>query len=164
MLRCEQTATLAGWPEATVEPDFTECDYGQWTGRPLSELSEDPLWQRIQNQPSAVTFPDGESLTAMRDRVVSTAATIARNHDDEDVVAIVSHGDPIKAVLSDALGQDFDDFQRIVVAPASISIVQMSPGKPPGIWCLNANTEPSMLLARRPGATVGGGDIPGSSE
>lgn len=39
----------------------------------------------------------------------------------------VSHGDVIKAVLADALGLHLDAFQRIVVDPASLSVVRYTP-------------------------------------
>ena len=39
----------------------------------------------------------------------------------------VSHGDVIKAILADALGMHLDAFQRIVVDPASLSVVRYTP-------------------------------------
>jgi broad specificity phosphatase PhoE len=42
----------------------------------------------------------------------------------DGAVAIVSHGDVIKAILSAALGQPLDQFQRIVVGPGSVSVVR----------------------------------------
>ena len=36
----------------------------------------------------------------------------------------VSHGDVIKAILADALGMHLDTFQRILVDPASVSVVR----------------------------------------
>jgi broad specificity phosphatase PhoE len=41
-----------------------------------------------------------------------------------------SHGDVIKAILADALGLHLDQFQRIVVDPASISIVTYTETRP----------------------------------
>ena len=77
MERCEQTATLLGFPEAVVDERLTECDYGEWTGRPLSELSGEPLWATIQDRPSSVTFPAGEAMQAMRDRMVAFMDEVA---------------------------------------------------------------------------------------
>ena len=39
----------------------------------------------------------------------------------------VSHGDVIKAILADALGMHLDAFQRIMVDPASLSVVRYTP-------------------------------------
>jgi broad specificity phosphatase PhoE len=41
-----------------------------------------------------------------------------------------SHGDVIKAVLADAFGMHLDSFQRIVVDPASISVVSYTDTRP----------------------------------
>jgi broad specificity phosphatase PhoE len=45
-------------------------------------------------------------------------------------VLICSHGDVIKALLADALGLHLDSFQRIVVAPASLSVIRYTPLRP----------------------------------
>lgn len=160
LLRCEQTAGLAGLGAAVVDARLNECDYGDWTNKRLCDLAGEPLWSRIQQQPSTVTFPGGESMLAMRDRVVDAARDIASRYGDGDVVALIGHGDPIKAILSHSLGQDFDDFQRIVVAPASVSVVDLPGSGHPSVWCINAATDIASLLAARAAPTVGGGDSP----
>ena len=48
----------------------------------------------------------------------------------DQTVLICSHGDVIKAILADALGMHLDAFQRIVVAPASISVIRYTPLRP----------------------------------
>ena len=156
-LRCQQTATLLGQPEAVVLPGLDECDYGAWTNRKLMELATEPLWSTIQKEPSAVSFPDGEAMLDMRVRAVGAIETIRARH-EEGVVVVVSHGDVIKSILSDALAQDFDDFQRLNVAPASVSIVDYGHGRP-FVVCINANSDIAALLAVPAAPTVGGGDV-----
>lgn len=160
ILRCEQTASAMGRPDAVVVEGLTECDYGDWTNRPLKELADEPLWSQIQRSPSAVAFPLGESMLAMRDRAVAAAEEIVARHGPDETVAVVSHGDPIKAILSAALGQDFDDFQRLNVGPASISVVEYGPDRPPFVVCINANTDVAALLHTNASPVVGGGDAP----
>jgi len=125
--RCLQTTDglLAHRPDIVrhVDERLSECDYGDWTGRALVELATDPLWSVIQDTPSSVTFPGGESMLAMARRATAAVADWATRHPD-GVVAVVSHGDVIKAILSDALGQPLDHFQRIVVGPGSLSVVR----------------------------------------
>jgi probable phosphomutase (TIGR03848 family) len=125
--RCVETAdwVLANRPDVERHPDdrLSECDYGDWTGRALAELATDPLWPVVQDAPSSVTFPGGESMLAMAKRATAAVADWAARH-PEGVVAVVSHGDVIKAILSDALGQPLDEFQRIVVGPGSLSVVR----------------------------------------
>jgi probable phosphomutase (TIGR03848 family) len=124
--RCVQTADglLANRRDVGRHPDerLSECDYGDWTGRSLAELATEPLWPVIQDAPSTVTFPGGESMLAMAQRATGAITDWAAKH-PEGIVAVVSHGDVIKAILSDALGQPLDKFQRIVVGPGSLSVV-----------------------------------------
>lgn len=137
--RCQQTAQhilerQAGTPHASVDLDLTECDYGQWQGRTLSELATEDLWPLVQSQPSAVVFPGGESMAAMQARSVAAIrrhdAAVEAEHGPEAVWVAVSHGDVIKSILADALGMHLDLFQRITVSPASVSIVRYGAGRP----------------------------------
>lgn len=170
--RCRQTATaiLAQQPadgagEVVVEEDLTECDYGQWQGRALAELAQEPLWEVVQNQPSAAAFPGGESMARMQARGVAAV----RSHDARVVSAAgpqavwvaVSHGDVIKAVLADALGMHLDVFQRLDVAPASISIVRYGGPRPHVLGVNTLAGDLSWLGAGAPEAPqVGGGAGP----
>jgi probable phosphomutase (TIGR03848 family) len=137
--RCRQTARIvveqqAGTPVTGIDGALTECDYGRWQGRPLTELAREPLWSVVQTQPSAAAFPGGESLAAMQSRAVAAVrrhdAAIEAEHGAGAVWAAVSHGDVIKSVLADALGLHLDLFQRISVSPASVSIVRYGASRP----------------------------------
>ncbi len=137
--RCQETAQLildrqAGNPSAPTDPDLTECDYGQWQGRMLSDLSTEDLWAAVQSQPSAVIFPGGESMAAMQARSVAAIrrhdAAFEAEYGPGAVWVAVSHGDIIKSILADALGMHLDLFQRINVGPASVSIVHYGAVRP----------------------------------
>ena len=130
--RCRQTSRMildrqTDSPAALVERGITECDYGQWQGRALSELAKEKLWTVVQTQPSAAEFPGGESLAAMQARSVAAIrrhdAVFESQHGPGAVWVAVSHGDIIKSILADALGMHLDLFQRISVAPASVSML-----------------------------------------
>ncbi|WP_422115270.1 histidine phosphatase family protein [Brachybacterium sp. UNK5269] len=166
--RCRQTAQhlldrQAATPSALVEPDLTECDYGQWQGRMLSELATEELWPRVQSQPSAVVFPGGESLAAMQARSVAAIrrhdAAVEAEHGPAAVWAAVSHGDLIKSILADALGMHLDLFQRITVGPSSVSIVSYGPSRP-SVHAVNTDAGDLSWLSqggRSGDAPVGGG-------
>ncbi len=178
--RCRQTAKTimgaqAGPLTIATERGITECDYGDWQGRALKELAREKLWATVQTQPSAATFPGGESLGAMQARAVAAVrrhdAAVESSHGAGAVWVAVSHGDIIKSVLADALGMHLDLFQRINVDPASISIVRYTSHRP---YVLATNTHAGDLswLAPRPGrrakravdAAVGGGAGPDRSD
>ncbi len=107
-----------------MRPDrgLLECDFGTWTGAELGTLMKLPEWKAVQHNPSGFRFPDGESFAEMQTRITGTIDRIRAKHVGEIVVA-VSHADPIKAALAQALGTPLDLFQRIVVSPSSVSAV-----------------------------------------
>ena len=133
MDRCQQTvAPLAAATGMTVriEPALAEVDYGDWTGRALKDLGGEDLWRTVQAHPSAAVFPGGEGLAAVGVRAVAAVRGLVREFGPEAVILVCSHGDVIKSILADALGLHLDGFQRIVVAPASLSVVRYTPLRP----------------------------------
>lgn len=142
--RCQQTAeaVAAAQPQLSgvqTEDQLGECHYGAWTGRNLQHLSKEPLWRDIQDHPSTVTFPAhddfrSESISQMQDRAVHAIshwdARIEAEHGPGAVWVAVSHGDVIKALIAHAFDSPLDRFQRIVIDPASLSIVRHAPDRP----------------------------------
>jgi probable phosphomutase (TIGR03848 family) len=166
--RCQQTARLIldrqpGNPHAPTDPDLTECDYGKWQGRMLSDLATEDLWAAVQTQPSAVVFPGGESMAAMQARSVAAIrrhdAAFETEYGPGAVWVAVSHGDIIKSILADALGMHLDLFQRIHVGPASVSIVQYGAVRP-SVYATNTDAGDLSWLSngiKSGDAPVGGG-------
>lgn len=163
MERCEQTLSLAlGSAGSQLEPQvddrFTECEYGSWSNRALSELSSEPLWSTIQSEPSRVRFPEGESMLEMRERMVQGVAEWNERLGPDATWLLVGHGDPIKALISHALGQPFDHFQRIVIDPASISVIHFPAQGNPLVVCTNStHGQVRQLVPGAPGPQLGGG-------
>ncbi len=112
-----------------LERGLLECDFGQWTGKELSELAKLPEWSMVQHHPSGFRFPDGESFAELRARVAGTVERLVERHPGQVIVA-VSHADPIKIAIGDALGQPLDLVQRLNVAPCSLSVVSYGDGAP----------------------------------
>lgn len=137
LTRCRRTvAALAQARGLTpvAEERLSEVDYGEWTGRELRTLSTEPLWTVVQQHPSAAVFPAGEGLANVQARAVAAVRAhdtrITAEHGTGAVWLLCSHGDVIKSILADALGQHLDSFQRIVVNPASVSVVQYTDTRP----------------------------------
>src|SRR4051794_27983775 len=134
--RCQETAEVLAKGRDTVAPvvddRFGECKYGDWTGQELKKLTKEPLWKVVQAHPSAARFPgeNGESLAETQARAVAAVRDWNTQLGDDATYVVVSHADVIKAVLADALGQHLDLFQRIVVNPASVSVVQYTSLRP----------------------------------
>src|SRR3954454_16504742 len=115
--------------KVTVERSLLECDFGEWTGAELKDLGKLPEWQTVQRYPSGFRFPGGESFAQMQTRIVGALDKLVARHPGETIVA-VSHADPIKAAVAQALGTHLDLFQRIIVSPCSISAVMYGPTGP----------------------------------
>ena len=105
-----------------VERGLLECDFGDWTGGELKALAKLPEWKTVQRYPSGFRSPGGESFTEMAARTQDAVAKLATRHRGGVAVA-VSHADPIKAVVADALGTHLDLFQRIVISPCSVTAI-----------------------------------------
>ncbi|HJG46652.1 MSMEG_4193 family putative phosphomutase [Corynebacterium variabile] len=134
----------------TVEDDLTECDYGDWQNGKLADLAKEPLWKTVTGQPSAAVFPGGESLAAMQTRAVAAVrkhdAQITEDHGKHAVWAAVSHGDIIKAVIADAYGMPFDNFQRVHADPASVTVISYTAAGP-HVLCVNTTAGDLSWLA-----------------
>lgn len=104
------------------DPSFIEMDYGRWSGEKLKDLSKKAEWKQIQKAPSSFKFPGGESFISADRRVEKALRELSDQYPTETIL-IVSHGDIIKLAVRSCVGSDIDDFQRIVVDPASITVM-----------------------------------------
>jgi probable phosphoglycerate mutase len=119
--RCRETMQpylKASRLNATPLSGVQEMDYGKWSGRRLATLSKLPLWSSIQRKPSSVRFPAGESFNEMAARAIEALTSVAVAG---KTVVVCSHGDVIKSLVASALGLHLDNFQKIVIDPASIT-------------------------------------------
>lgn len=136
--RCQETVgpLVAARPgiETHQEDRITECDYGDWSGRKLAELSDDPLMTVVQQHPSSAAFPGGESMRGMQARAVEAVrdwnARVEAEHGDDALFLMCSHGDIIKALVADALGMHLDLFQRIHADPCSVTVIRYTRLRP----------------------------------
>jgi probable phosphoglycerate mutase len=138
MERCFET--ISPWINSTVLPnnprfepiidqELTEVDYGSWSGKKLAVLSKNKLWKIVQESPSRMYFPKGEGIAHMQSRARKSVHEAVSNK-SKGAAVLVSHGDVIKSIVASALGIHLDEFQRIVIDPASISILDYSTTKP----------------------------------
>jgi len=144
----ETAAPIARRLGLKVAPErgLLECDFGEWTGRPLKELMKLPEWSTVQRYPSGFRFPGGESFSEMQTRISDTIGRLAAAHQGGTIVA-VSHADPIKAAVATAMGTHLDLFQRIVISPCSVTAIVYSSGGP---LVLTVNSVSGDLASLRP--------------
>jgi probable phosphoglycerate mutase len=134
-----------------IRPGLIESDIGEWQGSEVKHVRKLPEWQMVQHQPSRFRFPGGESFLEMQNRLVDEIETIANAHQPEDIVAVVFHADPIKLVIAYYLGMPLDNFQRISIDTASVTMLYVSPT---GVSLVKQNLRPPFKLPapeKRPG-------------
>ena len=122
-----------------------EVRYGRWEGKKIKKLAQKKRWQTVQFFPSRMQFPAGEALREVQFRGIQALEKLSQQHPDE-LIVVVSHADLIKLVVAHYLGVHIDLFQRIVISPASATV--LSPCAVPG----PRSTAPSRWMAcrRRP--------------
>lgn len=102
-----------------------ESDFGDWTGRTLVELDPDLGWQRFNRNRSGTAPPAGEHMSVIQARMASELIRIRDEHPDQ-TVAVVSHADPLRAVLCLFLGMSVDFMQRFELSTASVSVLRLT--------------------------------------
>jgi probable phosphoglycerate mutase len=131
LIRCVATATAiakeAGGLALVVEPDLTECDFGEWDGLTFAEVRERfPAELQTWLSSTAVAPPGGESFQRVGKRVRGALGRLRESYDGQTLV-IVSHVSPIKLILRDALAAGDAFLHRLYLEPAGVSIVDMWP-------------------------------------
>jgi probable phosphomutase (TIGR03848 family) len=128
--RCLETAEAVAQPHnlaVTALAEVGEVRYGQWEGAKISKLARRKEWHTVQHFPSRFRFPEGESFNEVQHRAVTALELLSQKHHKE-VIAVVSHADVIKLVVAHYLGMHIDQFQRIGISPASVSVLALMPG------------------------------------
>ena len=106
----------------TPDPDLDEVAFGAWTGQDFSALAGDPAWRTFNDVRSLAPIPGGETMAAVQARAVGALLRWQAALPDAEI-ALVSHGDVIKAILLLALGAPLDMIHRIDISPASRSVL-----------------------------------------
>jgi len=102
-----------------------ELDFGDWTGRTMEQLQEDPRWERFNSLRSMTRAPNGDLMLDVQARMVDELEGLRAAWPGE-TVAIISHQDAIKAALAHYAGIPLDLFQRFEIQPASVSVLQLA--------------------------------------
>lgn len=129
VLRCRETADFIAKSQnlpVNLLDEVGEVRYGKWEGKKIKKLAKKKEWFTVQFYPSRMQFPGGDTLRGVQTRGVEALETLAQTHRDRDIIVVVSHADLIKLVLAHYLGVHIDLFQRIIVSPASVSMLHLS--------------------------------------
>lgn len=118
----EAIADMHGLTPVKVEA-LGEIRIGEWEGLTLNELESRQDWKRFNAYRGGVRAPGGELMLETQSRMVCEMERLRAAHRDE-AVAVVSHGDPLRAVVMHYLGMPLDLVHRLEIEPGSLSIIE----------------------------------------
>lgn len=122
-------------------PGLIEVDIGDWQGKKIKGLSRLKLWRIVQNTPSLMRFPGGETFLEAQQRICQELLALASQHDPKHLIVCFSHADPIKLAVAYFTGMPLDTFQRLSVSTASITGLALGEN---GSRLLTLNSDPSL--------------------
>lgn len=110
--------------QCEISAAFLEIDFGEWTGRSIQELKDDPAFNRFNSARSMTRIPGGELMMEAQMRIVAGLERLKNDHPGQ-MVAVVSHGDMIKSAIAWYAGIHLDLFHRLEISPASVSVLEL---------------------------------------
>jgi probable phosphoglycerate mutase len=131
--------------EVQLADELNELDFGDWTNQKLTDLHRRDEWRQFNRFRSGSRIPDGEAMIEVQCRALRLIERLCALHPTQ-MVALVTHGDVIRAMLAYYLGVPLDLFQRIEISPASVSIVRIEPYGPQ-VLLVNGLVESELLRA-----------------
>lgn len=128
MQRARRTAALAGFPEAVVDDDLSEWNYGAYEGLTRVQIVErDPAWTVWRGPTPGGEGPD--QVSQRLDRLIERVRSV-----DGDVL-VFSHGHASRALAARWLGMSPEFGRSLRLDTATISQLTDDRGEPViGTW------------------------------
>jgi probable phosphoglycerate mutase len=120
----------------TQHDSLLEVNFGLWQGKTIKQLSRMKLWKVVQEHPTEMRFPEGESFVEAQQRIVDGLEEIQSAWTERDLIACFSHSDSIKLAVAHYLGMPLNAFQRLHVDTTSITALYLGKG---GSYLFNLN-------------------------
>ncbi len=109
-----------------IHPPLMEIDFGKWEGNDLDKLKQGRVWKKVQGKPSNFRFPGGESFAEAQKRMVDGLLSLSREFSEKEMVVVTAHSDVIRLAVAHFLGLPLDNFQRIRIHPASVTVLYLN--------------------------------------
>jgi len=124
--RAKHTAEIVGEHnslEVTVDERLIELAMGKFTGVPYDEIftSHGNVFMKFYNGELEIAHNGVETFTEVKKRVLGIVDHVIEKHPDENVV-LVTHMDPIKAMLSTIVDLSPTNLFELIIANASLNI------------------------------------------
>lgn len=133
MSRVRETAERLGAVDVQFDPGLREIDVGKWTGRSIEEIEAEDSSAYLGWRAGTRTPPGGETWGIFSKRV--TDVIEAQRADPCANLLVACHGGVIRALLHHYLG--LPPAHIIPVAPASLTALRLSDGKPARLELFN---------------------------
>jgi broad specificity phosphatase PhoE len=130
LLRARQTAEMIAVPSARIEASsaWREIAFGLWEGLTYEQITQRfPSNLDFFSHPLSASPPDGETLQALMLRVQPAFLELARSPSEEGDIVLVSHGGPLRVLLSIVLAMPLEEQWRLRLAPGSLSAIDFLP-------------------------------------
>ena len=109
--------------EVRKADELGEMRVGEWEGLPFAELDTREDWRAFNTFRTAVRPPGGELMIETQQRMIRKLHCLGEQYANE-TIAVVSHADPLRAVIGYYLGLPLDGVLRLEISTASLSVVQ----------------------------------------
>lgn len=105
-------------------PDLREINFGCWEGLTMSDIESKYkiIFQQWLVNPLTTRIPQGENLAEVAVRSVRAVRAIINSHPDSQVL-LISHGGAIRTIVSSALGIDLNQYWRLKLDNASLTVI-----------------------------------------
>ena len=124
--RAKNTAEIVGKHNAVdikIDERLIELDMGKFTGMPYEEIftSHGNVFMKFYNGELEIAHNGVETFDQVKKRVLGIVDDVLENHPDENVV-LVTHMDPIKAMISTIVDLSPTNLFELIIANASLNI------------------------------------------
>ncbi len=131
--RAEKTAEIVAKQNSVdykIDERLIELDMGKFTGFPYDEIfqSHGNVFLKFYEGQLEIAHNGVETFSEVKKRVVSIVDHVLNEHKGENVV-LVTHMDPIKAMLSTVLDLKPQSLFELIIANASLTVFREEGGK-----------------------------------
>ena len=124
--RAKHTAEIVGKQnslDVTIDDRLIELDMGKFTGMPYDAIFNDHgnVFMKFYNGELEIAHNGVETFSEVKKRVLGIVDHVIDKHPDENVL-LVTHMDPIKAMLSTIVDLSPTNLFELIIANASLNI------------------------------------------
>ncbi len=109
--------------DVTIDDRLIELDMGKFTGVPYDDIftSHGNVFMKFYNGELEIAHNGVETFSEVKKRVLSIVDHVVEKHPDQNVV-LVTHMDPIKAMLATVVDLSPTNLFELIIANASLNI------------------------------------------